>query len=454
MAIAAASTIPAIQDKSLISTTSTMQLEKITLESLHQLSQQLNSGDTITVNPQTAADRLLLKTYGFQKSIQLSNAATYQFFPARNQSIESISSIIYEDSKVTTYKPALLKALVDIAAGLNNEHVSFGSEGGIDYAYVPYGQVCYQWLKYYWPLFEQNIPQISKKRLGFEKSFRNLISLAKDSYGISSLQQLLTEFKIGFPYQSPLQQQMKKVMFDIQRCIEQGPVTHAGSNTFSTTASFNSKKKTKYCKLLDFIRHKKHIRVKLDLFFEMQVFGGILSDAIAIKWAQESVRLSNGNHPDITLQQVLPLILEEEFESRDQQNARSIANKYLKKHDHIECVYSGRALTENTYDVDHILPYSIYYNNDLWNLVPADSKVNRKKSDKILTIEALNSSKHRLEKYWEFASYTKPIHFTSELEATLRISTNESSWRTKLFDSVVKQAETTAKHRGLPRWSI
>lgn len=433
-----------------------IELPHISLEALHSTIRNLKNGDRVLVSPQSVDEKFLLKTYGFQLSEQLSTASVYQFYPARNKSIETISSIIYEDSKVTTYKIALLRALVDIASGLHNEHVLFDSEDGVDFAYIPYGLVCYQWIKYYWPLLEQDIPQIGRNTLlEFEKPLRSIIENSQRHYDLSPQMQYLDKFKIGFPNDSELEKLTSEVMSKLRNAIKCGPVRYAGDkNTFTSTNRFLYTRSTKNLHgLSDYITSKGCIRLKLNLFFEMQVFGNILSDAIAIKWAQESVRLSEKREHQVTLQNVLPYLLTDIFEDRDQSQAREIATRLLQKKHHLTCVYSGKELHKQ-FAMDHILPYSIFYNNDLWNLVPSAPAVNNKKSDKIIALETLNASKQRLLEYWDYVADTRYSVFSSELKSTLRINTASASWHNQLFDAVARQADMTAQHRGLTRWNF
>lgn len=46
------------------------------------------------------------------------------------------------------------------------------------------------------------------------------------------------------------------------------------------------------------------------------------------------------------------------------------------------CPYSGSVLTDK-YVVDHFIPYSFIYHDELWNLVPATQEANLKKSDRL-----------------------------------------------------------------------
>ncbi|CCQ10167.1 hypothetical protein PALB_10320 [Pseudoalteromonas luteoviolacea B = ATCC 29581] len=52
----------------------------------------------------------------------------------------------------------------------------------------------------------------------------------------------------------------------------------------------------------------------------------------------------------------------------------------LKKDHEMQCVWSAKKLN-NSYDIDHSLPFARWPNNDLWNLLPTDSVINNQKSE-------------------------------------------------------------------------
>ena len=68
---------------------------------------------------------------------------------------------------------------------------------------------------------------------------------------------------------------------------------------------------------------------------------------------------------------------------RDTELARSRFKSLTAEHQAIRCTWSGSKLNENNVVIDHCFPWSRWYNNDLWNLVPATPKVNGKKGDKL-----------------------------------------------------------------------
>jgi hypothetical protein len=49
------------------------------------------------------------------------------------------------------------------------------------------------------------------------------------------------------------------------------------------------------------------------------------------------------------------------------------------------------------------MPCSRWPNNDLWNLVPSDSKINNSKRDRLPSEKKLNEAKERMQHWWTLA---------------------------------------------------
>ncbi len=74
----------------------------------------------------------------------------------------------------------------------------------------------------------------------------------------------------------------------------------------------------------------------------------------------------------------------------------------LPKKEQIQCMWSAKPLTQN-YDIDHSMPFVRWPNNDLWNLLPTDSKINNQKSDRLPTEHKLKQAKERIQHWWQEA---------------------------------------------------
>ena len=58
-------------------------------------------------------------------------------------------------------------------------------------------------------------------------------------------------------------------------------------------------------------------------------------------------------------------------------------NGVIDKSGGVCCLYSGKPLTKDGFDLDHYVPWSFVGHDNIWNLIPADSSVNSSKSDKL-----------------------------------------------------------------------
>ena len=55
----------------------------------------------------------------------------------------------------------------------------------------------------------------------------------------------------------------------------------------------------------------------------------------------------------------------------------------FEKENGIECIYTGKFLTWNNFDMEHFIPWSFVLHNQMWNLLPADGSINSSKSNKL-----------------------------------------------------------------------
>jgi hypothetical protein len=87
---------------------------------------------------------------------------------------------------------------------------------------------------------------------------------------------------------------------------------------------------------------------------------------------------------------------------RDTSLVRGLTARRLEAGQAVSCVWSGRDLAEETFDIDHCLPWSAWACGDLWNLLPAARVVNqRQKRDRIISAAVLNEAKPRILGWWQ-----------------------------------------------------
>ena len=118
---------------------------------------------------------------------------------------------------------------------------------------------------------------------------------------------------------------------------------------------------------------------------------------------------------------------------RDVSRAREIAVSVLEAGD-LRCSWTGRPLSRNTLDIDHMFPWTAWPCSDLWNLLPAHREVNQRlKRDRLPSASTLFRAEGRIVGWWEQAYLRRagtnlPEQFVEEARASLpAISTNAAS---------------------------
>jgi SOS-response transcriptional repressor LexA len=135
---------------------------------------------------------------------------------------------------------------------------------------------------------------------------------------------------------------------------------------------------------------------------------------------------------------------------RDVFDARAI----YKTQSELICVWTKTVLTEQPFAVDHAIPFSLWHNNDLWNLLPADAKANNEKRDRLVSREALLSSREVIIDCWQKMHHAMPARFDIELNRTLFGRNHaEAQWESPAFSAFAEAVETVAIQRGVERWS-
>lgn len=135
------------------------------------------------------------------------------------------------------------------------------------------------------------------------------------------------------------------------------------------------------------------------------------TSTIISKWKQKTNSLNINQ--EIT-KDIIDKLSSDTLEIRETTTIRNILQ------DTNECVWSGKNLTGKNYDVDHMLPFSVWFNNDLWNMLPTDRVLNQqKKKDKIPTRELIEKRAYSIINYWRHYQLAMPLLFKSQIEVAL-----------------------------------
>lgn len=115
------------------------------------------------------------------------------------------------------------------------------------------------------------------------------------------------------------------------------------------------------------------------------------------------------------------------------------------------CVWSDKELRAG-YAVYHMIPFSLWHCNDLWNLLPCDAWVNGNKSDKLPDRGLIFERKGAIVFYWERVRERHSRRFDHEFVKFTGHKHLDTNWQNGVFHRLVEAVEETAILRRAERW--
>lgn len=343
--------------------------------------------------------------------------------------LNRLQSILVTDRKDATYKLALLRALCDISRAEANQVV-----WGEHQVFIPLAAVARWWLRYYWPLVT-SAEFISQKR-GEEHgnkplAFRASVAALAGRYGtlFNALRALDDNPRIFQPH-----------LRQIAHTIRVGPVKYAGGPAgplFSFHASGSAPD-------LDG-QPLGWIGVPLAIWLDLTRYEHWIRDSAILHWAELTAEM---NHVS-SAGPYLGLLLETPGDERDTSEVRQLL---AGQPDLLQCVWSGRPVRER-FEVDHVIPYSLWGNNDLWNLLPAHPAINQKKRDSLPARKLIERRRDAIIGFWQAYRVVWPVRFSAQLGRALAggITLNDN-WEKPAFAALQETVERVAAGRDLRRW--
>ena len=322
-----------------------------------------------------------------------------------NLVFQNISKIIERDSKATTYKYALLRGVIDIIQD-NSPYISF-IDGRVHF---PTGLLIEKWMIYYYPILESSIyiPQINgSANLAFNTQMRKIINEYNNGRGgYSAFYNDIRNKGIPDGLHSDFIELAKKL-----------------SNTITT--------------------------------MPMKYIGRSVNNdfySIFFKWAEFSVNASKNK---LSLYNVLNEVLKSPITQRDVDESREIYANILKRQGNVFCVWSGAKIASlKEANIDHVIPFSVWKNNDLWNLLPATPKINNKKLDKIPAPEFIEKRKNAIIDYWGIINTNQVERFQKEIAVALLGNNSISDWEKVGISQLQKSCNYLIETRGFDAWKI
>jgi hypothetical protein len=374
--------------------------------------------------------------------------------------------IIEQESKTSTYKFALLRAVIDLISA-QSPHI----EDRDTHVAIPVLLISDKWLFYYWDLIENGYAQIhSGRSLIFEERLGEL----QRKHKLQNYWDFNREFHKA-EYLDHLKPELITLAKGLNDTIIKNPVKYIGTsmgqgyNALFQVESAKVMRSTSISGYIDLLAYSPKLLLAKSYYEGLKRYGGLLSgtNSIIINWVdfmeKQKQRPATDNHQlskiasDSSVlygkKTPLDLLLQSEAVERQTLIIRNYWLQKIKKGQPVFCTWSGSQIkSEKELAIDHSIPFSVLFNNDYWNLVPAKNTVNSSKSDKILSKTQLLTSKERVFEVWDTYQNTSELAtiFSSQCQISL-VKEAEVSLE-NLFEKFVQINEGFVKLRGMESW--
>lgn len=372
-----------------------------------------------------------------------------------------MTTILERDSKDTTYKFALLRGVIEIS----QEHTGLGrvTDTGVEF---PLGLLVEKWILYYYPLIEPDliVPQqrSGESRPGGHRiAFRNDLRRVTEYYRpLGGLSAFYRDYVMGaFPQE--IEADVLALMKRVRSTITGMPMRYLGRSLSQEEYSIFT---YAYGEPLRPGRHRVDQKFLIakggtfsfrrELFEVFQYLGSYIAgeDSLLYKWAEFSANADKNR--TITTEKVLELLKTRPETGRAVLDARSAYSARLEAGESLECVWSGRRIERgDALAVDHAIPFSLWRNNELWNLLPASNRVNARKRDMIPSPSLIDHRADAIVDTWHLLHSAYPARFMNEMAVSLiGKPTFSTPWEESGIEHLRGKCEYLIDVRGLEAW--
>ena len=360
--------------------------------------------------------------------------------------------VILKEAKSSTYKLALLRALcraADSSAGLSSE------TSDDEYSSVPLGLVALNWIRLFTPLLKAELPQ-SPENIGFEK-----LRFAKQPF-----RRLLEESELsirvgGMSFTGEIGRALHGALKDAAKTIQEMPatyMTHPNGDPILPIPPRPQLYRPDQIHLdYEYLSSFGEIHVPSNLWRAMQRFDVWIEPALVAEWSRLIKGYAEKQERKISEGKIAAAMVWDE-PTRDVTLAKRRALSLLRKRN-LECVWTGKPLTEKMLDMDHCFPWSAWPCGDLWNLMPAHRNVNQHQKRALLPSErTLVGAQQRILDWWNNAYTTAPDtlsnRFWIEARSSLPGRMNNDKYLPDVFGALLQQRLRLSLDQQIPEWEV
>jgi len=344
-----------------------------------------------------------------------------------------IASILRYDKKIASYKIALIRSINDVVLGypyLGDRHEAIA---------VPLPLLAKFWLAYYWPFvnplgeIKQAIQTDGRQDISFRsglsalyREWEKLVEVSRPSDGFYLVGEFSSEHRRK-SYRPELVSAFNIAVEQIITAIQQ-PIRYAGPGQYSVFdppkrwSWLLAQKPNIYC-VPGTLGNDLCVVVDGELwqsFCDLSLWIEALCIHEWCLFTQSIAGVDRGF--------VYGLITERPDNRRPLTWERNQVEILLLEGKEFVCPWTGKVLTLNNYDIDHLLPISIYPINELWNLVPADRIFNQHvKRDRMPGRKILGAAHPRLAQAYQNYMSANEASIVLRQDAKIRFNSQVES---------------------------
>jgi hypothetical protein len=378
-----------------------------------------------------------------------------------------ISTILKHDAKVASYKIALLRAINDVVLSYPDLRTYHSDVA------VPLRALAEYWVAYYWPFADLAKPIMQGPRSQRAGVLRNDVSFrpqltqlrqawealggsAKPSDGFWLINELRVLRKQA-SYPPALLRLYRQAVSSISKAIEM-PIRHAGPGEWTVfdkpalydplkgVASIPNTQKGDVCLLIS--------NGLWETFREMSLY----VEALCIhEWCLFTERVDQGNAIGCDRGVIYRLLTDRPDNRRPLTWERNNVDLLLMEGKEFICPWTTRRINKRVaYDLDHLVPVTVYPTNELWNLVPSDPYFNSHvKRNRLPSFEKLIQAEPHLALAYSHYETSKSLSQAIHEDIIIRFSTLQQDYANfprAVAKAVVDFIDQMAASRNLARF--
>jgi hypothetical protein len=379
-----------------------------------------------------------------------------------------ISTILKHDSKVTSYKIALLRAINDTVLAYPDLRAAHKDVA------IPLRLLAQHWVAYYWPFVDSATPiyQGPRARLGDEirndMAFRPQLTALRNAWvdiiggsvRASDGFFLVNELRVprrrdSYPraFLAVYWQALKKTASTIEM-----PIRYAGPGEWTVFARPRPLRDlSNVIAVPGSDRREKCLVIPNALWLTFRRLS-LWVEALCIhEWSLFTEGVDQGGRPRFSRGDTYTLLTDRPDNRRPLTWERNRIDLLLMEGEEFVCPWTQRRIHKGTaYDLDHIVPVSIYPTNELWNLVPSEPDYNsHEKRDRLPEPARLDKARpyltHTYSRYEGHADLSTALHEDVAVRFSA-VSDTAANYPVAVTESVIDLVNQIADARNLARF--